>query len=129
MIYNTNMAPIKKLPNDVINQIAAGEVVQKPYNAIKEMIENSLDAQSHSISLTIKNGGLQLIQIVDDGTGIDREDLPLVCERFATSKLKSIDDLDGIGTFGFRGEALASISYVSTVTITSRTPSSPIAFR
>lgn len=93
------------------------------------MIENSLDARATSISVVVKNGGLSLIQITDNGHGIRREDLGIVCERFTTSKISSFDDLQTISTFGFRGEALASITHVAHVHILTRTPDAPCAYK
>ena len=99
---------ISKLEDLVINQIAAGEVLQRPANAIKELMENSRDAGASSISLSIAEGGLNSITITDNGSGIDLNDYPLLCERLATSKLRSYSDLASISTFGFSGEALAT---------------------
>ena len=120
------MGVINVLSFEVANLIAAGEVVDRPASAIKEMIENSIDAGARHITVEIQNGGITFMRISDDGCGMEPEDLPLAIKRHATSKIRSADDLDGICTLGFRGEALAAISAVSRLRIISKTHDAPL---
>ena len=113
--------PIQSLSRELISKIAAGEVIGAPFNVIKELLENSIDAAADQIEITIENGGYSLMRIRDDGTGIRRVDMPKACQRHTTSKLSKYNDLEKIGTFGFRGEALASMSCCAHVTITTKT--------
>ncbi|MEC7589819.1 MAG: ATP-binding protein, partial [Candidatus Thermoplasmatota archaeon] len=99
---------IKQLDNETIGHIAAGEVVERPAQVVKELLENSLDAQANQVDVIIERGGFDLIAIADNGVGISEDDIALSVDRHATSKLNSLDDLNEIYTMGFRGEALAS---------------------
>ena len=115
------MARISLLPADLIGKIAAGEVVERPAAAIKELVENSLDAGAKNVTVEIQEGGITSFRVTDDGCGIEESDLRMAFERHATSKIRSLEDLNAIDTLGFRGEALASIAAVGRVTLTTRT--------
>ena len=122
-------APIRPLPDLLISQIAAGEVIERPASVLKELLENALDAGARRIEIRLDGGGVKRIVVTDDGGGIEREQLPLALARHATSKIASLDDLGAVGTLGFRGEALASIAAVAAVSIASRTADAVSAFR
>lgn len=115
------MTNIIELPEVLANQIAAGEVVERPASVVKELVENAIDAKSSQVTIDIEESGLKKIQITDNGEGMSPEDLPLSLRRHATSKIKSQSDLFRIRTLGFRGEALPSVASISKITIKTAT--------
>src|SRR5204862_122968 len=114
------MTRIRLLPEHVANQIAAGEVVERPASVVKELVENALDAQAARVTVEIQAGGRSLVRVTDDGIGMSRDDALLCLARHATSKIRRAEDLSAIATMGFRGEALPSIASISRLTLTTR---------
>ena len=122
------MQQIQKLPESLINQIAAGEVVESPFSVVKELVENSIDAAASKIMISVKNGGRDFIQVLDDGKGMSEADCRLSVERHATSKIKEVADLYSIQSMGFRGEAIAAIASVAELEITTSQSDEEVGF-
>ena len=123
------MGKIVLLDELTINQIAAGEVIERPASVIKEMVENSIDAGADKITVEIRNGGISYIKITDNGSGIAKDDLEIAFERHATSKIRNASDLDTVTSMGFRGEALASIAAIANVELVSKTKEQDVGYK
>ena len=123
------MGKIVLLDELTINQIAAGEVIERPASVIKEMVENSIDAGAVKITVEIRNGGISYIKITDNGSGIAKDDLEIAFERHATSKIRNASDLDTVTSMGFRGEALASIAAIANVELVSKTKEQDVGYK
>lgn len=115
------MGKIVLLDDLTINQIAAGEVIERPSSVVKELVENAIDAGATSVSIEVKNGGIKQIKVIDNGSGISKDDLEFAFERHATSKIRTAEDLETVKSMGFRGEALASIAAIAHVELVTKT--------